>query len=120
MVQLLMVHRAAIILAGFAALAGACSSPSASSALSQDRISALTRLGNEGKPSDVPSVLPSLSSDDPLVRWTAQRALMQIAGTNNGYDWAGSRPDRERAIQTWVAWCRDRGVAPSAEEAHGG
>jgi hypothetical protein len=120
MVQLAMVRRATLILAAFCVFAGACDSPSTTSSLSQDRIAALTQIGKGGKPSDIPSVLPSLSSDDPLVRWTAQRTLMQLAGTTNGYDWADSRPSRERAIQNWISWCRDHGVAPTSQEVRGG
>lgn len=117
MVQLAMVHRAASILAAsWAALTG-CSAPSASSEASQDRITALTRIAASGNTADVPAVLPSLSSDDPLVRWTAQRTLERLAGTTNGYDWAASRPDRQAAIDRWTAWCRERGVAPKPAEA---
>lgn len=120
MVQIAMLRRAATFPPlCLAALLG-CSAPSASSERSQDRITALARIGQNGAVTDVPSVLPSLSSDDPLVRWTAQRTLLQLAGTTNGYDWADTPANRDRAIQAWVAWCRDRGVAPSAKEASRG
>ena len=117
MVQLHMVRLAAAILASTTTLLAGCSSPSASSALSQDRITALAQLGASGKPADVPKVLPSLASDDPLVRWTAQRTLMQLAGTTNGYDWAASHQSRQRAIGAWTAWCAQQGLAPAPEEA---
>ena len=120
MVHLVTVHRAASILPVCLVAAIGCSAPSASSERSQDRITALARIGQGGTVSDVPSVLPSLSSDDPLVRWTAQRTLMQLAGTTNGYDWADTPANRDRAIQTWVTWCRDRGVAPGTKEASRG
>lgn len=120
MVQLQMMRRAAAILASVTALLAGCDSPSTSSALSQDRITALTQLGTSGKASDVPAVLPSLSSDDPLVRWTAQRTLLQLAGTTNGYDWAASHASRERAIAAWKAWCAQQGVAPEPKEARRG
>lgn len=117
MVQLVMMPRAALILAATWATLTGCGSPSATSEASQDRITALTRLAASGDTADVPDVLPSLSSDDPLVRWTAQRALERLAGTTNGYDWAASRPDRQAAVERWTAWCRERGVAPKPAEA---
>ena len=120
MVQLLMMRRTAAILASAMALLAGCASPSASDALSQDRIAALTQLGASGSTGDVPKVLPALASDDPLVRWTAQRTLLQLAGTTNGYDWAASRPNRERAIAAWEAWCERQGVAPESKEARRG
>ena len=116
MVQLHMVRLAAAILASVTTLLAGCDSPSTSSALSQDRITALTQLGASGKVSDVPAVLPSLASDDPLVRWTAQRTLLQLAGTTNGYDWAASHASRERAIAAWKAWCAQQDVAPESKE----
>jgi HEAT repeat protein len=115
-----MVRLAAAILASTTTLLAGCSSPSASSALSQDRITALTQLGANGTRADVPKVLPSLASDDPLVRWTAQRTMMQLAGTTNGYDWAASRNDRERAIETWKTWCVQQGVAPAPKDSRRG
>ncbi len=120
MVQMQMMRRAAAILASATALLAGCSAPSTSSARSQDRITALTQLGSSGKLTDVPSVLPSLASDDPLVRWTAQRTLLQLAGTTNGYDWAASNASRERAIENWKAWCRQQGIAPAAAEVRRG
>jgi hypothetical protein len=120
MVQLQMMRRAAVILASAAAFQAGCASSSTSSALSQDRIASLSKLGQDGKPSDIPRVLPSLSSDDPLVRWTAQRTLMQLAGTTNGYDWAASHASRERAIAVWKTWCAQQGLAPEPQEARRG
>jgi len=92
-------------------LTGCNASPSASSANSTDRIQALEQLGGSGKETNVPKMLPSLSSDDPLVRWTAQHALLTLTGTTNGYDWAARRVQRLTAIETWVQWCQDRGIA---------
>ncbi|MBU6210527.1 MAG: HEAT repeat domain-containing protein [Planctomycetes bacterium] len=92
-------------------LAG-CGAPSANSADSMDRIEALHVMGRSGHEQDVPKILPSLSSEDPLVRWTAQRALITLTGTTNGYDWAATRADRASAIDAWVKWCKDRGLTP--------
>jgi hypothetical protein len=111
---------AASFLAACLVALAACASPTSSSERSQDRIAALTRLGDSGTTADVPQVLPSLLSEDPLVRWTAQRALLRLAGTANGYDWAEPRPERRRAAEAWKTWCMERGIAPRAEEAgHG-
>lgn len=116
MVHLAMVPRLALIPLLLAPLTAAgCSTPSPSSALSQDRIPALVRIGESGTVEDVPQVLPSLSSDDPLVRWTAQRTLLNLTGTTNGYDWSGDRPDRERAIDAWHGWCAKRGITGKSE-----
>ena len=90
-----------------------CGTPSAASADSMDRIQALQAMGQSGHEQDVPKMLPSLASDDPLVRWTAQRALVTLTGTTNGYDWAAPRADRESAIGAWVKWCTDRGLTPA-------
>jgi hypothetical protein len=90
-----------------------CGTPSASSADSMDRIQALQAMGRSGHEQDVPKMLPSLSSEDPLVRWTAQRALVTLTGTTNGYDWAAQRAERQSAIDTWVKWCADRGLTPA-------
>lgn len=92
-------------------LAG-CKTPSTSSADSMDRMQALHAIGSAGHEQDVPKILPSLSSEDPLVRWTAQRALVTLTGTTNGYDWAADRLDRASAIEAWVKWCKDRGITP--------
>lgn len=109
-----MVTRRACIHATLVALAvAACSTPSASSPDSQDRIQALQKLGASGREQDVPRILPSLSSEDPLVRWTAQRALLSLTGTTNGYDWAAAPTQRAQAFDAWVQWCRKRGLAPA-------
>jgi hypothetical protein len=89
-----------------------CNTPSASSTDSMDRIQALQTMGRSGHEQDVPRILPSLSSEDPLVRWTAQRTLVTLTGTTNGYDWAADRLDRASAIEAWVKWCKDRGLTP--------
>jgi hypothetical protein len=94
------------------ALAG-CSAPSASSPESMDRMQALHAMGESGRQQDVPRILPSLSSEDPLVRWTAQRALLSLTGTTNGYDWAAPRTQRNQAFDAWVQWCRQRGLVPA-------
>ena len=78
------------------------------------------QLGESGKQSGVLQALPSLASDDPLVRWTAQRTLLNLTGTTNGYDGAASHQSRERAIGAWKAWCVQQGVAPAPEEARRG
>jgi len=96
-------------------LVAGCAKDSPASALSQDRIPALVRIGESGKVESVPQVLPSLASDDPLVRWTAQRTLLNLTGTTNGYDWAADRPSRERAIDAWRDWCVKRGVTGKPE-----
>lgn len=89
-----------------------CETASVSSADSMDRIHALQAMGRSGHEQDVPKILPSLASEDPLVRWTAQRALVTLTGTTNGYDWAADRPTRASAIDAWVKWCKDRGLTP--------
>lgn len=91
-------------------LAAGCATDSPRSALSQDRIQALVRIGESGKRADVPQVLPSLASDDPLVRWTAQRTLQNLTGTTNGYDWSADHASRERAIKAWSDWCAQQGL----------
>lgn len=93
-------------------LSAGCNAPSVATAESMDRIQALQAMGRSGHEQDVPKMLPSLSSEDPLVRWTAQRALVTLTGTTNGYDWAAPRTDRESAIGAWVQWCKDRGLTP--------
>ena len=95
-------------------LAGCAAEPPGSSEL-EKRIPALMRVGESGKLSEIPSVLPSLSSDDPLVRWTAQRTLLRLAGTTNGYDWSADAESRERAIAAWKQWCIQRGLVPTTE-----
>ena len=84
---------------------------------SRQRIAALEAIAREGGESRVPGVFASLRCDDPLVRQRAQQTLLQLTGTTNGYDWAASSGARERAIETWVAWCRRRGLAMPAEGA---
>ncbi len=91
---------------------GCNSSPSLGSAESSARMEALIQSGASGKETEVPRILPSLASEDPLVRWTAQRSLLNLTGTCNGYDWAASRLDRQHAIEAWVQWCKDHGLAP--------
>jgi|GEM_PF-1666833 len=116
MVHLPMVHRFAAISAfALPLLAAGCAAESPRSALSQDRIPALVRIGESGKQTDVPQVLPSLASDDPLVRWTAQRTLLNLTGTTNGYDWSADRVSRERAIDAWRDWCAKRGLTGATE-----
>lgn len=96
------------------ALAG-CSTSLASTADSQRRIDQLAAIAGEGGETRVPSVIASLRSDDPLVRRQAQRTLLQLTGTTNGFDWAAPRPARDEAIGTWEAWCRRRGLVVPAE-----
>lgn len=116
MVHMAMVPRLTVFAAPLLSLlATGCASESATSARSQDRIPALVRIGESGKVADVPEVLPSLSSDDPLVRWTAQRTLLNLTGTTNGYEWSADRADRERAIDAWRDWCVKRGVTGKTE-----
>lgn len=93
-------------------LSAGCESSSVATADSMDRIQALQSMGSSGHEADVPKMLPSLASEDPLVRWTAQRALVTLTGTTNGYDWAAPRSDRESAIDAWVQWCKARGLTP--------
>lgn len=94
------------------ALSAGCDSSSVATAESMDRIQALQIMGRSGHEQDVPKMLPSLASEDPLVRWTAQRALVTLTGTTNGYEWAAARTDREAAIVAWMKWCKDRGLTP--------
>ncbi len=97
-----------------AALAACAGSPSGT-ADSQRRMDELAAIAREGGESRIPAVLPSLRSDDPLVRHRAQQTLLTLAGTTNGYDWAAPREVRERAVDAWVEWCRRRGLAQPAE-----
>jgi hypothetical protein len=100
-------------------LAGCNAAPSAT-ADPHRRMDELADIARNGNESRVPAVIASLRSDDPLVRWSAQQTLLKITGTTNGYDWAAARPAREQAIETWVAWCRQKGLAMPAEApAHG-
>jgi len=116
MVHLAMVTRLAVLPALVVPLlAAGCSTDAPGSSESERRIPALVRVGDSGKQADVPQVLPSLSSDDPLVRWTAQRALLDLTGTTNGYDWSADRASRERAIAAWRAWCLQRGLVGAKE-----
>jgi hypothetical protein len=84
----------------------ACSSATLESADSQDRIAALQRAAASGDRSRVREILPSLSSGDPLVRWTAQRSLLTLTGTTLDYDWTDPVPRRTEAIERWRAWCQ--------------
>jgi hypothetical protein len=83
----------------------ACSSATLESADSQDRIAALQRAASSGDRTRVREILPSLSSGDPLVRWTAQRALLALTGTTLDYDWTDPAPRRIEAIERWRVWC---------------
>jgi len=84
----------------------ACSSATLESADSQDRIAALQRAAASGDRSRVREILPSLSSGDPLVRWTAQRSLLTLTGTTLDYDWTDPPPQRAVAIERWRSWCQ--------------
>ena len=100
-------------------LAGCTAAPSAT-ADPHRRMDELAEIARNGDESGVPAVIASLRSDDPLVRWSAQQTLLKITGTTNGFDWAAARPAREQAIEAWVAWCRQKGLAMPAETpAHG-
>lgn len=102
------------IAALLAAAASGCAGPSATTD-PQRRMDELEAIAREGGESRIPSVLPSLRSDDPLVRRRAQLTLLTLAGTTNGYDWAAPREIRDGAVDAWVAWCRRRGLMPPAE-----
>lgn len=119
MVHLPMLPRLAVLPAlAVPLLAAGCSQDTTASSESQQRIPALMQLGESGKQSGVLQALPSLASDDPLVRWTAQRTLLNLTGTTNGYDWSADRASRERAIEAWRKWCIERGLDASEGAGH--
>jgi hypothetical protein len=75
------------------------------------RMNALLQAGSSGDESLVPAIIPSLQSDDPLVRWTAQQSLHKLTGTTLGYQWSDSPNQRATGVQKWVQWCHGKNLS---------
>ncbi len=76
------------------------------------RVAAIQRVERSTDRTSIPKVVECLASNDPVVRQAAYRCLRNMTGETLGY-----RPDdpplmREQAVNRWVEWCRQQGLAP--------
>lgn len=87
-------------------LGAGCSSPARGFASSDPgaRLDAAVDAAARNDASAIPDLIKLLDSDDPAARLVAINALQRLTGTTNGYDHAGSEPDRRAAVDRWVAW----------------
>lgn len=75
------------------------------------RVAAIARVEATNDRAAIPQVVECLASNDPVVREAAIRCLHSLTGTTLDYR-AGDPPlQRAQAVDRWVKWCRDEGLA---------
>ena len=84
-----------------------------------ERRQAMILAANAKDRSAVPDLIARLDSDDPGERFLAIGALERITGQTLGYDYAGSRKERARAVGEWVKWWKAGGTPTPASGAPG-
>jgi len=112
--------------AGLAIIAmglGSCASPlpqvaedSSSPTVRGEAILSAARSGDRGS---VANLVEELDSDDVLYRWLAIRSLVMVTGQDLGYRYDAPPEEREIAVQRWVAWTREQGLAQNAADRGG-
>ena len=81
-----------------------------------EAILGVARTGDRGS---VANLVEELDSDDVLYRWLAIRSLVMVTGQDLGYRYDAPVDEREAAVQRWVAWTREQGLAGSTEDRGG-
>lgn len=101
-------HAAVPLLAGsVCVLAGGCAQQPPKgfdSPEPAERMHAAVAAAKDGDQSAIPELIELLASDDPATRMVSILTLQRLTGQTMGYDYAAGQPDREIAIQRWVAW----------------
>lgn len=82
------------------------SRPSTQSLNPLDRALAARRIAERGDAQGVHSLVQLLLDDDPAVRMYASRALHELVGTDYGYRYYASAPERAAAVERWRAALR--------------
>lgn len=78
------------------------------------RVAALAEIQASGDRSAIPKVVECLASNDPVVRQQAYRCIRALTGMTLDYQPDAPPLQRQQAVDRWVEWCRDQGLAPGA------
>ncbi len=81
------------------------------------RIRAIQAAGQAEDPAAIPDLIETLDSDDPMQRMLAIRMLERMTGQTLGYDHAAPFWERNKAVERWVAWAHEEGLAPRPRSA---
>ncbi|MGP1310426.1 MAG: hypothetical protein ACTS27_09540 [Phycisphaerales bacterium] len=106
-----MMRRAAMLgslslLPAFAGGCGSSSDPDLGADGPAERARDVAQAVESGDSQGIDGLIEALDSDDPAERMLAIGALNRLTGRTFGYDFAGSRSQREAAIDRWVEWRR--------------
>jgi hypothetical protein len=84
------------------------------SATPSGRLQAITEAAHtaDASPQTLRELVVSLGSDDPLERMLAIRALEKLTGETQGYRHFDDLASRQEAIDRWLMWLHEQGLAP--------
>lgn len=76
------------------------------------RIRALKVAGRTEDRRAIPDLIQTLDSEDPMQRMVAIRTLEKMTGQTLGYEHAAPWWERNEAVERWVDWAHEQGLAP--------
>ena len=74
------------------------------------KIPAIVQATHSRDMSVIPEMVKSLDSDDPAIRFYANRALRDLTGQDFGYQYFGDEVGRRAATRRWKNWLAANGA----------
>lgn len=81
------------------------------------RIRAIKQAARTEDRAAIPDLIQALDSEDPMQRLLAIRTLEKMTGQTLGYEHEAPWWQRDEAVQRWVEWAREQGLAAPARSA---